>query len=126
MNLFLISILALPLGLQALAMVFDEFYFHRKRGLPKWERLGHPIDTFFVLLSLGVPLCFPFERSSLMIFVGLALFLLARRKAFLNNMDSKWHPRLVGHSNLQTTFRYIEQDAQAQKNLVNIIYQNVR
>ena len=33
---------------------------------------------------------------------------------------------LAGHSNLQTTEKYISQDVEAQKNLVNIIYQNVR
>ncbi len=43
--------LLLPLSLQAIAMLFDELYFHRKRGLKKWEQLGHPIDTFFVFLS---------------------------------------------------------------------------
>ena len=30
-------------------MVFDEFHFHRKRGLPQWERIGHPLDTLTVL-----------------------------------------------------------------------------
>ena len=31
-------------------MLVDEFYFHIKRGLSKWERIGHPVDTFSVLL----------------------------------------------------------------------------
>jgi len=26
-------------------MGVDEFYFHRRRGLPRWERLAHPLDT---------------------------------------------------------------------------------
>lgn len=30
-------------------MLVDELYFHRRRGLPRWERLGHPIDTASVL-----------------------------------------------------------------------------
>lgn len=38
-------IAALPLFLQGIAMTVDEFYFHRKRGLGTWERVGHPIDT---------------------------------------------------------------------------------
>ncbi len=42
--------LILPIGLQGVAMFFDEFYFHHKRGLPLWERIGHPIDSFFVFL----------------------------------------------------------------------------
>jgi hypothetical protein len=37
------------LGLQAVALFVDEFHFHHRRGLPKWERIGHPIDTFTVV-----------------------------------------------------------------------------
>ncbi|MBD64775.1 MAG: hypothetical protein CME62_06185 [Halobacteriovoraceae bacterium] len=33
--------------LQGMAMFVDEFYFHHKRGLGAWERIGHPIDTLF-------------------------------------------------------------------------------
>jgi hypothetical protein len=40
--------------LQTVLMVFDEFYFHHRRGLPKWERLGHPVDTFFFLIPLSI------------------------------------------------------------------------
>lgn len=43
-------ILSLCLAVQAVAIAIDEFYFHFKRGLPKWERIGHPLDTFSVLL----------------------------------------------------------------------------
>ncbi|OFZ55615.1 MAG: hypothetical protein A2428_12200 [Bdellovibrionales bacterium RIFOXYC1_FULL_54_43] len=39
--------------LQAAVMLFDEFYFHWRRGLPRWERIGHPIDTLSVLAVLG-------------------------------------------------------------------------
>lgn len=42
------DILILPIGIQGLAMFFDEFYFHHKRGLPLWEKIGHPIDTLSV------------------------------------------------------------------------------
>lgn len=31
-------------------MLFDEFYFHWRREVPKFERIGHPIDTFSVLI----------------------------------------------------------------------------
>jgi hypothetical protein len=47
---------ALPLALQALCMLVDELYFHRARGLPRWERIGHPIDTLSVLLCYGLAL----------------------------------------------------------------------
>jgi 2-polyprenyl-6-hydroxyphenyl methylase/3-demethylubiquinone-9 3-methyltransferase len=40
------------IGLQALAMIVDEAHFHRRRGLPRWERIGHPLDTFTIVLCL--------------------------------------------------------------------------
>jgi hypothetical protein len=45
--------LFIPFALQGLAMFFDEFYFHRKRGLPLWERIGHPVDSLSVLACYG-------------------------------------------------------------------------
>ena len=47
MNFYL---LILPCVLQGLAMFVDEFYFHRKRGLPPWEVWGHPVDTLCFLV----------------------------------------------------------------------------
>jgi hypothetical protein len=35
---------------QGILMFFDEFVFHHKRGLKRWERIGHPVDSFFFLL----------------------------------------------------------------------------
>lgn len=40
-------------GFQGIAMFFDECYFHRRRGLPLWERIGHPIDTTSVIVCLS-------------------------------------------------------------------------
>jgi hypothetical protein len=34
-------------------MCVDELVFHRKRGLPRWERLGHPLDTLTTALCYG-------------------------------------------------------------------------
>ncbi|HEY6077331.1 MAG TPA: hypothetical protein VIW29_00915 [Polyangiaceae bacterium] len=48
--------LAVPLGLQALAMLVDELHFHRQRGLPRWERIGHPLDTLSVLACYALAL----------------------------------------------------------------------
>ncbi len=39
---------------QGLAMLVDEFYFHHRRGLGRWERIGHPVDTLMFMLALGV------------------------------------------------------------------------
>ena len=41
----MLVVLLLPALLQMAAMFFDELVFHRKRGLPRWERWGHPLDT---------------------------------------------------------------------------------
>jgi hypothetical protein len=46
-------LLLVPAALQAAAMAVDEGWFHRRRGLPRWERLGHPIDTATVALAYG-------------------------------------------------------------------------
>jgi len=43
---------AIPWLLQGAVMTIDEFYYHRRRGLPRWERIGHPLDTLTVLACL--------------------------------------------------------------------------
>ncbi len=62
----------LPFAFQALGMAFDEGYFHVRRGLPKWERIGHPIDTCSVLVCMGFVLFVPFCRMALAIYIALA------------------------------------------------------
>jgi hypothetical protein len=64
--------LALPLLLQALAMLVDELHFHRQRGLPRWERIGHPLDTLSVLGCYGVALCWAPGDESLTAYALLA------------------------------------------------------
>ena len=49
----MLALLMLPIALQAMAMVVDEGWFHRRRGLPRWERLGHPLDTLTIAVCLG-------------------------------------------------------------------------
>lgn len=46
------SIFIFVTALQGLAILFDEFVFHHRRGLPRWERLGHPLDTASVIACL--------------------------------------------------------------------------
>ena len=43
-------LLLAPMIIQGLFMFVDEFYYHHKRGLPRWERMGHPADTISVLI----------------------------------------------------------------------------
>ncbi len=70
---YTVAILLLPFLIQGIVITFDEWYFHRKRGLPKWERIGHPLDTASVLICLLFPLLFPYTPGSLKVFIGLAI-----------------------------------------------------
>lgn len=67
-------LITLPFLLQSVIITLDEYFFHIKRGLPKWERIGHPLDTLTVLLCFGYVLYFPFSTLHLKIYIGLALF----------------------------------------------------
>lgn len=71
----MLGVLLLPAALQGLAMLIDEFVFHRRRGLPRWERLGHPLDTLTTLLCyawlVGVPANKP---NALGIYLALCAF----------------------------------------------------
>lgn len=55
-------------------MMVDEFHFHRERGLPLWERIGHPLDTLTVVICYGFLLLSSPGRQALFVFVALALF----------------------------------------------------
>lgn len=62
-----------PFALQAIAILFDEFYFHHRRGLPKWERIGHPMDTLSLLVCFLLVMLAPFQLSTLIAYCGLAV-----------------------------------------------------
>lgn len=64
-------ILYLPFILQGGCMVVDEFYFHERRGLPMWEKIGHPLDTLTVLICYLYLLLGNFD---LMTYLGLSAF----------------------------------------------------
>jgi hypothetical protein len=61
-------------GMQAVLMLVDEFYFHRKRGLPRWERIGHPLDTLTVLACYGMALTFSPSDRLLGFYAAAAVF----------------------------------------------------
>ncbi|HEX2734393.1 MAG TPA: hypothetical protein VHM70_22440 [Polyangiaceae bacterium] len=65
---------ALPMGLQALAMLVDELHFHRQRGLPRWERIGHPLDTSSALICYGLTLSLAPTSGNLIWYVLAATF----------------------------------------------------
>jgi 2-polyprenyl-6-hydroxyphenyl methylase/3-demethylubiquinone-9 3-methyltransferase len=49
----MLALVFVPIALQGVAMVVDEGWFHRRRGLPRWERIGHPLDTLTIMLCLA-------------------------------------------------------------------------
>lgn len=60
--------------LQGSLMAVDEFYFHHKRGLKKWERIGHPLDTLTVIACYLFVLLVPYETQAMPIYVSLVIF----------------------------------------------------
>ncbi|MBC7742594.1 MAG: hypothetical protein H7061_10380 [Bdellovibrionaceae bacterium] len=67
-------LLVTPFLLQAIAMFFDEFYFHFRRELKTWERLGHPLDTFSVLICYFYLYTHSYSEMNLKVFIALAAF----------------------------------------------------
>lgn len=63
-----------PFVVQTIVIMIDEFYFHVRRGLPKWERLGHPLDTLTVLACFAFILFVPYSSFTLKIYIGMAIF----------------------------------------------------
>ena len=51
-------LIAIAIGLQGFCLIFDEFVFHWRRDLPRWERIGHPIDSLVFLAALAIPALF--------------------------------------------------------------------
>ncbi len=66
--------LLVPFVLQLSAMAADEIGFHWKRRLPRWERIGHPLDTLTVLACFAWLLLYPPNGSSIGIYAGLCVF----------------------------------------------------
>ena len=66
---------ALPIALQAVAMLVDEGVFHRRRGLPRWERLGHPLDTLTFVACLVWLLAGGSMHGYLALAVGSTIFI---------------------------------------------------
>jgi hypothetical protein len=84
--------LVAPMLLQGLLMIVDEAVFHRRRGLPRWERLGHPLDTLTVAVTLGFA-CVVDARAAwaLPAYVALAAF-----SSLFVTKDEPVHAKLCG------------------------------
>ena len=83
--------LAVPFLLQMGAMAVDEFYFHHRRGLPRWERVGHPIDTLSVLACYAWILLLAPDSSTAAVYAVLAAI-----SCLLVTKDEPVHSRFCG------------------------------
>lgn len=63
-----------PFLLHGIGMLIDEAWFHRRRGLPRWERLGHPLDTLTVLACYVLALVLPSTGAGLTVYLCAAVF----------------------------------------------------
>jgi hypothetical protein len=68
------SLFYYPFILQGALMTADEFYFHERRGLPKWEKIGHPMDSLLTFVTLSIPAVFPYTVLMFKVFVGFSIF----------------------------------------------------
>lgn len=64
---------AMAFGLHALIMGVDEF-LHHQRGLSRWERLGHPLDTLTVLACVLYVISVSFNPTTRAVYLVLAIF----------------------------------------------------
>lgn len=67
-------LILIPFLVQAIVIGFDEVYFHVRRGLPLWERIGHPIDTLSLLACLFFVLFIPYSDASVKVYIALCVF----------------------------------------------------
>lgn len=84
-----LALVIAPFLLQGIAISFDEFYFHHKRGLGWWERLGHPFDTISILICYSFILNSPPNYQNILIFISLSVFssLLITKDEFVHNAE---------------------------------------
>ena len=72
-DLFLLACLA-PVAVQGALLLVDEFAFHHARGLGRWERYGHPLDTLSTLCCFLAPALFPFRGAAPWVYAALCVF----------------------------------------------------
>jgi hypothetical protein len=68
------SLLYVPFFFQGAVMAVDEFYFHERRDLPLWERVGHPLDSLTTFITLLIPVLLSFDSFSQKLFLSFAIF----------------------------------------------------
>jgi 2-polyprenyl-6-hydroxyphenyl methylase / 3-demethylubiquinone-9 3-methyltransferase len=70
----MLAVFVVAVGLQGIAMVVDEAVFHRRRDLPRWERIGHPLDTLTLVACIVWLLATTPSSTTLGVYIGLAIF----------------------------------------------------
>jgi 2-polyprenyl-6-hydroxyphenyl methylase/3-demethylubiquinone-9 3-methyltransferase len=70
----MLTLFVIAVALQGIAMLVDEVAFHYRRELPRWERIGHPLDTLTIALCLAFTLVAPPGSAMLGIYIALAAF----------------------------------------------------
>ena len=85
----MILLLCLPFLIQGLIIGLDEFYCHHRRGLPRWERIGHPVDTAGLLLCFGI--CVFLTPTQMHLY---ALIVASLTSCFLITKDEFVHQKL--------------------------------
>lgn len=68
------SLIFIPFALQLVVILLDEALFHVKRHLPRWERIGHPLDTLTVIACFAFVWLVPYESSRIGWYIALAVF----------------------------------------------------
>jgi hypothetical protein len=68
----LTAALAALFSIQGLLMFWDEWGYHRKRGLGAWERWGHPIDSTVYAAALALPAFAPPQPGLIQLYLLLA------------------------------------------------------
>lgn len=81
-----------PFCLQAICMIIDEGYFHVRRGLPAWERIGHPLDTLSYLVCLAYVLWTPFDATAAKVYamLGVLSCLMVTKDEFVHKHHCPW------------------------------------
>jgi 2-polyprenyl-6-hydroxyphenyl methylase/3-demethylubiquinone-9 3-methyltransferase len=87
----MLALLLAPIVAQGAVMLVDEVACHRRRGLPRWERIGHPLDTLTVAVCVAWLVAAPPGRATLAVYLGLAVF-----STLFVTKDEPVHARLCG------------------------------
>jgi 2-polyprenyl-6-hydroxyphenyl methylase/3-demethylubiquinone-9 3-methyltransferase len=87
-----VALLVVPIALQAIAMAIDELACHRRRELPRWERIGHPLDTLTIVACIAWLVVAPRGApAALPVYAALAAF-----STLFVTKDEAVHARLCG------------------------------